>query len=96
VTGGGCSCRPRPEDVFYGAYRVPWPAACDVEDARFHHDDIATADEITLTAELIALTETLARLRPGRHVLAGEWLRERHGHVRTALPNQSATAETAS
>jgi hypothetical protein len=82
--------------VFYGAYRVPWPAACDVEDSRLHHDDLATADEITLTAELIALTETLAQLRPGRHVLASEWLRERHGRVRTALRPQSAAAETAS
>jgi len=42
------------------------------------------------------LTETLARLRPGRHVLAREWLRERHGRVRTALRPQSAAAETAS
>jgi hypothetical protein len=82
--------------VFYGPYRVPWPARCDVEDARLHHDDIRTADEMALTAELIALTGTLARLRPGRHVLAREWLRERHGRVRTALRNQSATAETAS
>jgi hypothetical protein len=75
---------------------MPWPAACDVEDARFHHDDIATADEITLTAELIALTQALARLRPGRHVLAHEWLRDRHGRVRIALRPQAATAETAS
>jgi len=96
VTARGCSCRLRPEDLFYGAYRVPWPAACDVEDARFHHDDIAVADETTLNAELIALTETLARLRPGRHVLACEWLRERHGRVRTALLLQSAAAGTAS
>lgn len=96
MTARGCSCRPRPEDVFYGAYRVPWPAACDVEDARLHHDDLATLDEIVLTAELITLTETLARLRPGRHVLAREWMRERHGRVRTALRPQPAIAETAS
>ena len=91
-----CSCRRRPEDVFYGAYRVPRPAACDVEDARLHHDDIALADEITLTAELIALTGTLARLRPGRQVFARKWLRERHGRVCSALRPQSATDETAS
>jgi hypothetical protein len=75
---------------------VPWPAACDLEDARLHHDDLATLDEITLTAELLAITGALARLRPGRHVLAREWLRERHGRLRTALRPQSATAETVS
>jgi hypothetical protein len=81
--------------VFYGAYRVPWPAACDVEDARFHHDDLATLDEIALTAELLAITGALAGRHHQQQVLAREWLRERHERVRTALRAQSATAEAA-
>jgi hypothetical protein len=81
--------------VFYGAYRVPWPAACDVEDARLHHDDIALADEITLTAELLAITGALARPRPRQHGLARAWLWERHERVRAALRTQAVHAETA-
>jgi hypothetical protein len=91
----GCSCPSRPEDVFYGGYRVPWPAACDVEDARFHHGDLATLDEISLTAELLAITGALARLRPRQRVLPGEWLRERHERVRAALRLRTVRAETA-
>jgi hypothetical protein len=80
--------------VFYGAYLVPWPAACDVEDARLHHEDIATLDEIALTAELLAITGALARPRPRQHALAREWLRERHERVRAALRTQAVRAET--
>jgi hypothetical protein len=69
----------------YGAYHVPQLASSDVEDARYYHEDLTYLDEITLTAELLAATSTLARLRGSRHVVGREWLVERHAQLQTVL-----------
>jgi hypothetical protein len=82
---GCCSCPRRQGQLTYGTHRVPTPSRCDVEHARYYGDDLGELDEIELTAELIAATGGLARIPVGRHVVAREWLVQRHSRLHRAL-----------
>jgi hypothetical protein len=69
-----CSCQHEPTRLRYGRYRVPSPAACDVEHARYHGDDVDDLDEIQVEDELGALVRRLAVLSPESHPVYHEWL----------------------
>jgi hypothetical protein len=79
----------------YGSYHVPQVACSDVEDARYHHDDLAASalDEVELTAELLAATWGLARGARHRHVIDREWLMERRARLQAALHGLRASEE---
>jgi len=81
---GSCSCPTRADECRYGAYRVPQPAACDLEDARYRHDDVAQLEEVQLEAELAALVALLASLPAAARPLDRAWLLERRRRLRAA------------
>src|SRR5262249_31390664 len=82
---GSCSCPPRPDDVHYGAWRVPRPSACDVEEARVYGDDVCELDAIAIEAELMAATQALATLPARAHVAARAWLLDRRRRLIAAI-----------
>jgi hypothetical protein len=91
-----CSCPPRWADVVYGSrtYRVPRPAACDVEDRRHEMADVADLSVVERADELLAITHALAQLPTGAHPLERAWLLDRRRHLLAAdeRPEISASA----
>src|SRR5262245_30934996 len=76
-----CSCPRRTGELRFGAYRVPQPAGCDVEYARYHHRDLAQLDEVEIEAELHALVAVLALLPGEARAWDRAWLVERRHHL---------------
>jgi hypothetical protein len=69
-----CSCRYESKRLRYGPYRIPSPASCDVEHARYYGDDIEHLGAIEVEDELGALVRRLAFLSPERSPVYHEWL----------------------
>jgi len=76
-----CSCRHEPKRLRYGPYRIPSPAACDVEHARYYGDDVEHLDPIDVEDELGWLVRRLAILRPGARPVEHDWLRFRRARL---------------
>jgi hypothetical protein len=92
----GCSCPATFADVRYGVhgeYRVPREAACDVEDRRLYHQDLACRrfdDDTELSAlqlatELAAVNHALAWPPARSTPAARDWLRARRAELQARL-----------
>jgi hypothetical protein len=101
-----CSCPPTFSSVFYGvgdSFRIPREGACEVEDRRFHHEDLAptpAADDpelyaLQLRIEFAAVGAALVS-PPARSTPADRaWLRDRHSRLKAQLRPERKRPEPA-
>src|SRR5262245_48198711 len=107
-----CSCPATFADVRYGVrgeYRVPREGACEVEDRRFRHEDLApvrAADDpelyaLQLSDEFHAVRAAIVSPPVSTTPADREWLRDRHSRLKAQLrperkrPDPAASARPA-
>ena len=88
-----CTCLLRPWEAGDRPYRVPTPAGCDVEEARYYHDDLASMAVPELAVERHRVIGALAG--DGYLVIEQEWLNARFGAVIAEQSRRRPTARPA-